>query len=117
MHRSGKTLNADVKLNVLMGADHSVYTEYERRLTAKLPEKTPFKTLNVLTPKDIDLNTELLIEPVELLSQKLVHIACKPLQGRLQAQRDQLTFPFGLDAGLKVGSLAYVTNAAKAGAY
>ena len=110
VHRSGKTLNADVKLNVLMGADHSVYTEYERRLTAKLPEKTPFKTLNVLTPKDINLNTELLIEPVELLSQKLVHIACKPLQGRLHAQGDQLTFPFGRDAGLKAGSLAYVTN-------
>jgi hypothetical protein len=110
VHRSGKTLNADVKLNVLLGSDHSVYREYERRLTAKLPEKSPFKTINVLMPKDINLNTEPLIEPIELLNQNLVQMACEPLKGRLKAQGGQLIFPFGSDAGLKKGGLAYVTN-------
>ena len=64
----------------------------------------------MITPKDINLNTELLTDPVELLNQNLVQMACKPLQGRLQAQGGQLIFPFGSDAGLKTGGLAYVTN-------
>ena len=110
VHRSGKTLNADVKVTVLLGSDLSVFNEYERRLTAQLPQKPPFKTISVLTPKDINLNTEPLIEPIELLNQNLVQMACKPLQGRLQAQGGQLIFPFGSDAGLKTGGLAYVTN-------
>ena len=110
LHRTGKTLIADVKLTVIMGADHSVYVEYEHRLTAKLPEKSPFKTINVLTSKDVNLDTEPLIEIVEQLNQNLVKIACKPLQAQLQKQGDQLTFPFGSDAGLKTGSLAYVTK-------
>jgi hypothetical protein len=110
VHRSGTTLITDVKLTILLGSDLSVYTEYERRLTAELPKKSPFKTISVLTPKDISLNTNQLKEPVELLNQNLVQIACKPLEGRLQAQGGQLIFPFGIDAGLKTDSLAYVTN-------
>jgi len=110
VRRSGKTLVADVKLTVLSGADHSLYAEYEHRLVAKLPGKSPFKTINVLTPKDVNLNTEPLIETVEQLNQNLVQIACKPLQARLQKQGDKFTFPFGSDAGLKTGSLAYVTK-------
>ena len=110
VHRAGKTLNADVKLNVLLGSDHSVYKEFEQRLTTKLPEKSPFKTINVLMPKDVKLNTEPLSEAVEQIKQNLVQIACKPLQGRLQTQGGQLIFPFGQDVGLKSGSLAYVTS-------
>ena len=64
----------------------------------------------MLTPKDVNLDTEPLIEIIEQLNQNLVKIACKPLQAQLKKQGDQLNFPFGSDAGLKTGSLAYVTK-------
>lgn len=108
--RSGKFLNTDVKMTVFLGSNLSKHETYESRLTSKLPEKSPFKTINVLTPKDIGLDTELLIETVERLNHDLTKIACKPLEARLQTDAGQLTFPFGQDVGLKTGSLAYVTG-------
>lgn len=108
--RSGKVLNTDVKMTIYLGSDLSKYEIYERRLTSKLPEKSPFKTINVLTPKDINLDTTKLRDLTEGLNQDVTKIACKPLEGRLQADAGQLTFPFGLDVGLKKGSLAYVTT-------
>ena len=110
VHRSGKTLYTDVKLTVFLGSDLSVYSEYESRLSAKLPEKSPFKTISVLTPKVINLDTHKLASTVESFRQDLIKLACSPLQGRLQSYDGQLIFPFGSDSGLKTGSLAYVTN-------
>ena len=110
VRRFGNDLNADVTLNVIKGPDHSIHSEFKRRLTAELPVKSPFKLINVLTPKDINLNTQPLIEVIEEFNQSLLQIACKPLQGRLLKQDGQLIFPFGSDAGLKTGGLAYVTT-------
>ena len=108
--RTKKIITTSIKMNVYLGSELSKYNVYEADLTYALPEKSPFKTINVLSVKEINPDIGLAQKIVESFKRDVTQIACQPIEGRLQSDSGDLTFPYGQDVGLKPGSMAYVTG-------
>ena len=79
------------------------------QILAPLSPKTPFRTLNILNTRSPVFDLTAVFRAVDQMVGQFNLASCEPLQAPLALAGENLMFPHGQNAGIKTGTLAYVT--------
>lgn len=79
-------------------------------LSHRLPNKTPFRSLNVLMPKSLKIDGDEISILIRKIENYLNVLACKPLEAKTVFSSGQLKLGIGSTSGVKKGAIAYVID-------
>lgn len=110
MRMDGISIKNQVQIDVLNQRDFMPFLSLDQEFVTNLPLKTPLRALNVLWPKWLNIEQNKINQLTDTVSQKLIGIACRQLEAKIMLVGDKLKLGIGSTAGVKNGSLAYVTQ-------
>jgi hypothetical protein len=110
MRMDGRRIENQVLVSILKQSDYTPLLTLEQEFISNLPLKTPLRAVNVLWPKWLNIEQNKITQLSYTLSSALNDIACNQLEAKIMLVSGKLKLGIGSSAGLKNGSLAYVTQ-------
>ena len=110
MRMEGIFVKNRVQIEVLNQLDFTPFLTLEQEFVANLPPKTPLRALNVLWPKWLNIEQDKIYKLTDSVNQNLIDVACRQLEAKIMFVGNKLKLGIGSNAGVKNGSLAYVTQ-------
>jgi hypothetical protein len=110
MRMDGRRIENQLQVSVLKQSDLNPLLTLEQEFTANLPLKTPLRAINVLWPKWLNIEQNKITQLSVTLNEAFNDIACRQLEAEIMLVSNKLQLGIGSNAGVKNGSLAYVTH-------
>ena len=110
MQMDGRRIENHVELSLLKQPGFEPLLTLENKFVANLPFKTPLRSVNVLWPKLLSIEQNEINQMTHNLFKKLNDMACQQLEAKIVLASNKLKLGIGTKAGVKNGSLAYVTQ-------
>jgi hypothetical protein len=106
----GRRIENQLLVSVLKQSDFTPLLTLEQEFIANLPLKTPLRAINVLWPKWLNIEQNKISKLSVTLNEVFNDIACRQLEAKIMLVSNKLKLGIGSNAGVKNGSLAYVTQ-------
>ena len=110
MRMDGRRIENQFLVSVLKQSDFTPLLTLEQEFIANLPLKTPLRAINILWPKWLNIEQNKITQLSVALNEVFNDIACRQLEAKIMLVSNKLKLGIGSDAGVKNGSLAYVTQ-------
>ncbi|MDA9989417.1 flagellar assembly protein T N-terminal domain-containing protein [Paracoccaceae bacterium] len=110
MRMDGRRIESQLLVFVLNQSDLTPLLTLEQEFTSNLHLKTPLRAINVLWPKWLNIEQNKITQLSATINEAFNDIACRQLEAKIMLVSGKLKLGIGSSAGLKNGSLAYVTQ-------
>jgi hypothetical protein len=110
MRMDGRRIESQLQISILKQPDFTPLLTLQQEFISNLPIKTPLRAVNILWPNWLKIEQNKITQLSDTLNSALNDIACRQLEARTMLVSGKLKLGVGSNAGLKNGSLAYVTQ-------
>jgi hypothetical protein len=110
MRMDGLRIDNQVQISVVQQSSFAPRLNLEQGFVTNLPIKTPLRAVNVLWPKWLSIEKDKIASLSNTLVETFKEIACRQLEAKIMLVSGTLKLGIGSSAGVKKGSLAYITQ-------
>ena len=110
MRMDGRRIKNQVQVDIIKQPDFMPILTLEEEFLTNLPLKTPLRALNVLWPKWLNIEQNKIIQLTDTIRKHFEDVACHQLEANIMLVGKKLKLGIGSNAGVRNGSLAYVTQ-------
>jgi len=110
MRMDGRRIKNQVQVDIIKQPDFMPILTLEEEFLTNLPLKTPLRALNVLWPKWLNIEQNKITQLTDTIRKHFEDVACHQLEANIMLVGKKLKLGIGSNAGVRNGSLAYVTQ-------